>query len=197
MSKVRFFKVCWILKWPFSHFFPISDLGREKFGKFPSEKSDSGKFHAKFCRNRLYLYDVQKTAKKRRFSGNSGFRILTTFRKFSDLYRFYTNFTCVPAAQMFLWKHRKCTNFSEFRFGNGEIFPISPVFFSDVLFPEFPNFGNRTKFLRNLHSAHCLKWHITLRFSEKPENPGISRDISVTSSREKFRENVEVCVTGT
>jgi hypothetical protein len=178
--------------------FPNFRFGTRKVWEISSEKSDSENFMRNFAEIGCIFTTYRKPRKKDGFPGIRGFRILTTFRKFSDLYRFYPILPVYLLRSVFLWKHRKCTNFSEFRFGNGEISPkFRRFFFFRRPFSGISGISNRTKFLRNLHSAHCLKWHITLRFSEKPENPGFPGTYSVESSREKFRENVEVCVTGT
>jgi hypothetical protein len=159
-------KVCWIhvAICTFSEF-QISGT-RKVSGKFPSEKSDFWKFHAKFCRNRLYLCAMQteKTAKKRRFS-EFGFRDFPTFSEISGFIPIYPNFTCVPCCAERVLKTPKMHKLFRISFKSGKIFPkFRAVFFSDG-FLEF-RISESDQFLRNLHSA---KRHITLRFSEKKE----------------------------
>jgi hypothetical protein len=191
--KKSFLKVCWISKWPFSHF-SIGISGTRKVSGNFVRKVRFWKFHAKFCRNRLYL-DVQKTrktAKKKDGSGNSGFsdfrRLFRNFPIYTDLIPFY----CTLFAERVLWKNTEnAQTFSEFDFET-ENFPwnFRVVFFFRrfFLFSEFPEFReigpNSSKFT---YTAPLLKWHITLRFSENPKTLGFPGTFPVTSSREKFQ----------
>jgi hypothetical protein len=146
----------------FRTFFRIEFGTRKVSGKFPSEKSISENSMRNFAEiGCIFTYrKPEKPKKKDVFRGISVFGIFDDFSEIFHLYRFYPNFTSVNLLRRGFWKHRKCTNFSGISdLEPGKIFPgnFRAVFFFPTFsfFPEFPNFGNRTKFLRNLHSAHC------------------------------------------
>jgi hypothetical protein len=146
--------------------------GREKFQEISVRKVSFWKISCEiFCRNRLYLCDVkpEKTAKKDGFRNFGVSGIFGT--DFSEIFRFIPITLILPvypvAQSVFCEKHRKCTNFFGIsNFGNQE--PKFPrgFFFRGFLFQlEFqigPNFFE-------IYIVPLLKWHITLRFSEKPE----------------------------
>jgi hypothetical protein len=164
----------------FRTFFGISEFqgNREKFqGNFRQKSPISGKFHAKFLRNRLYLCDVQKKNQKKTVSGEfrGGFQHFRTgfSGNFPDLYLITLNFTCVyPAAQsVFCEKHRKCKTFSgisRFWKSREEFFPnFRAVFRRFSFFQDFQISGNRgPNFFRNLPVDYTLlKWRFcALRF---------------------------------
>jgi hypothetical protein len=178
-------------------FFPDFRFGTRKvWGNFRHRKVDFRKLRNFAEIGCIFAtYRKTKTAKKKDVFRELGFPILDDF---SGNFPIYTDFTpilsCVPAAQsVFCEKHRKCTNFSGIsEFGNRENFPgnFRAVFFSD----GFPFFrisgisGNRTKFLRNLHSDTIKMAHnIAFLKTETSDFRGHSREVVPAKTLEMSR----------
>jgi hypothetical protein len=127
----------------------------------------------------------KKPEKKDGFPEFGVFRMGTTF---PEIFRFIPITLILPVyllRRACSVKTPKCKLFRISILKSGKFSEISR-FFSGFLFPEFPNFGKSDQ-IRNLQYT-LLKWHITLRFNEKPKNRGFPGTFPVTSSREKFSE---------